>query len=79
VRLADMTSKRRPANIAFPRQIAMFLSRELTGNSLCDIGDAFGGRDHGTVIHAVKLVKQKIQEDETTRTTIRMLDSQLQR
>ena len=55
VRLADMTSKRRPANIAFPRQVAMFLSRELTNSSLSDIGDAFGGKDHGTVIHACKL------------------------
>lgn len=79
VRLADMTSKRRHANIAFPRQVAMFLARELTDTSLSDIGDAFGGRDHGTVIHAVKLVKQRIQEDEATRAAIRLLDSQLQR
>jgi chromosomal replication initiator protein len=49
VRIADMTSKRRPANIAFPRQIAMYLARELTKASLNEIGDAFGGRDHGTV------------------------------
>jgi chromosomal replication initiator protein len=79
VRLADMTSKRRPANIAFPRQIAMYLSRELTGTSLSDIGDAFGGKDHGTVIHAVKLVKKRMEDDEKTRHIIRMLDSQLQR
>jgi len=79
VRLADMTSKRRPANIAFPRQIAMYLSRELTETSLSDIGDAFGGKDHGTVIHAVKLVKKRIVDDEKTRLVIRMLDSQLQR
>ncbi|HLP81615.1 MAG TPA: helix-turn-helix domain-containing protein, partial [Nitrosomonas sp.] len=75
----DMTSKRRPANIAFPRQIAMYLSRELTGSSLTDIGDAFGGKDHGTVIHAVKLVKRKMGEDEKTRHIIQMLDTQLQR
>lgn len=79
VRLADMTSKRRPANIAFPRQVAMFLSRELTNCSLSDIGDAFGGKDHGTVIHACKLVKRRIEEDEQTRHVIRLLDSQLQR
>ena len=59
VRLADMTSKRRPANIAFPRQIAMYLARELTKASLNEIGDAFGGRDHGTVLHACKLVKKR--------------------
>ena len=79
VRLADMTSKRRPANIAFPRQVAMFLARELTNSSLSDIGDAFGGKDHGTVIHACKLVKRRIEEDEHTRHVIRLLDSQLQR
>jgi chromosomal replication initiator protein len=79
VRLADMTSKRRPANIAFPRQIAMYLARELTNSSLSDIGDSFGGKDHGTVIHACKLVKRRIDEDEKTRHAIRMLDSQLQR
>jgi chromosomal replication initiator protein len=79
VRLADMTSKRRPANIAFPRQVAMFLSRELTNSSLSDIGDAFGGKDHGTVIHACKLVKRRIEDDEQTRHVIRLLDSQLQR
>lgn len=79
VRLADMTSKRRPANIAFPRQIAMYLARELTSTSLSDIGDAFGGKDHGTVMHAVKLVKKRMTEDEKTRHVIQMLDSQLQR
>jgi chromosomal replication initiator protein len=79
VRLADMTSKRRPANIAFPRQIAMYLSRELTKSSLSDIGDAFGGKDHGTVIHACKLVKRRIEEDEKTRSAVCLLDTQLQR
>ena len=79
VRLADMTSKRRQANIAFPRQIAMFLSRQHTSSSLCDIGDAFGGKDHGTVIHACKLVKKRMEEDEKTRQIVGMLDSKLQR
>ena len=79
VRLADMTSKRRQANIAFPRQIAMFLSRQHTSSSLCDIGDAFGGKDHGTVIHACKLVKKRMEADEKTRQTVGMLDSKLQR
>ncbi|MFV0414997.1 MAG: chromosomal replication initiator protein DnaA [Chthoniobacterales bacterium] len=78
IRLADMTSKRRPASIAFPRQIAMYLSRELTRSSLADIGDAFGGKDHGTVIHAVKLVKKRMEKEEETRHLVRSLDSQLQ-
>ena len=79
VRLADMTSKRRQANIAFARQVAMFLSRQHTTSSLCDIGDAFGGKDHGTVIHACRLVKKRVEEDEKTRQIVSLLDSQLQR
>ena len=79
VRLADMTSKRRPANIAFPRQIAMYLSRELTKSSLSEIGEAFGGRDHGTVLHAHRLVKDKIKAEEKIRQVVSMLDGQLHR
>jgi chromosomal replication initiator protein len=59
LRLADMTSRRRPANIAFPRQMAMALSRELTPCSFAEIGEAFGGRDHGTVMHACKTVRER--------------------
>jgi chromosomal replication initiator protein len=79
VRLADMTSKRRPANIAFPRQVAMYLARELTKASLNEIGDAFGGRDHGTVLHACKLVKRRMVEQDSIRQTISFIDSSLQR
>src|SRR5258708_9981012 len=77
VRLADMTSKRRPANIAFPRQIAMYLSRELTKSSLTEIGEAFGGRDHGTVLHAHRLVKERIRDDAKIRQIVSFLDQQL--
>jgi chromosomal replication initiator protein len=79
VRLADMTSKRRPQNIAFPRQIAMYLARELTKSSLSEIGEAFGGRDHGTVLHAHRLVKTRILKEEKVRQVVSYLDSQLQR
>jgi chromosomal replication initiator protein len=79
VRLADMTSKRRPANIAFPRQIAMFISRRLTKSSLQDIGEAFGGRDHGTVIHACKTVQVRMDKEESLRQVIRFLETALQR
>ena len=79
VRLADMTSKRRPANIAFPRQVAMYLARELTKASLNEIGEAFGGRDHGTVLHACKLVKRRMGEQDSVRQTISFIDSSLQR
>ena len=79
VRIADMTSKRRPKSIAFPRQIAMYLARELTKGSLCEIGDAFGGRDHGTVLHAHRLVKTRITEDEKVRQVVKFLSEQLQK
>ena len=79
VRVADMTSKRRPASIAFPRQVAMYLARELTKASLNEIGDAFGGRDHGTVLHACKLVKRRMTEQDNLRQTISFIDSSLQR
>jgi chromosomal replication initiator protein len=74
-----MTSKRRPNNIAIPRQIAMYLTRTLTKHSLQDIGDAFGGRDHGTVIHACKSVDNMIAQDPTARTSIEFLKNQLSR
>jgi chromosomal replication initiator protein len=77
IRLADMTSKRRPENIAFPRQIAMFLTRQMTENSLSAIGEAFGGRDHGTVLHACRLVKDRMEVDPGVRQTVRYLEKQL--
>ena len=77
VRLADMTSKRRPACIAFPRQVAMFLSRDLTRVSYSEIGAAFGGRDHGTVMHACKLITARMAEDPKFRSVILLLQSRL--
>jgi chromosomal replication initiator protein len=56
IKVADMYSKKRPANIARPRQIAMYLAKELTKKSLPEIGDLFGGRDHTTVLHAVRKI-----------------------
>jgi chromosomal replication initiator protein len=79
VRFADMTSKRRPKNIAYPRQIAMYLARELTKMSLMEIGDAFGGRDHGTVLHAHRLVKGRMSAEDKTRQVVKFLSEQLQR
>ena len=79
VRLADMTSKRRPANIAFPRQVAMYLARCHTKASLHEIGDAFGGRDHGTVLHACKTVSVRMKKEDQVRQSITMLDTQLDR
>lgn len=79
LRIADMTSKRRPENIAFPRQIAMFLSRQMTESSLNTIGEAFGGRDHGTVLHACRLVKDRMEVDSGVRQTVMLLEKKLRR
>jgi len=79
IRHSDMTSKRRPNNIAIPRQIAMYLTRTLTKHSLQEIGDAFGGRDHGTVIHACKAVDNMMEQDGQMRTSIEFLRNQLSR
>jgi chromosomal replication initiator protein len=56
IKVADMYSKKRPASIAHPRQVAMYLAKELTKKSLPEIGELFGGRDHTTVLHAVRKV-----------------------
>src|SRR3981189_1308885 len=79
VRLADMTSKRRSANIAFPRQVAMYLVRHHTKASLHEIGETFGGRDHGTVLHACKTVSVRMKKEDQVRQTIVRLDTQLDR
>ena len=56
IKIADMYSKKRPASIARPRQIAMYLAKEMTQKSLPEIGELFGGRDHTTVLHAVRKI-----------------------
>ena len=63
IKVADMYSKKRPANIARPRQIAMFMAKELTQKSLPEIGDLFGGRDHTTVLHAVRKISEERAHD----------------
>jgi chromosomal replication initiator protein len=63
VRLQDLLSKRRVRSLARPRQIAMTLSKELTEHSLPEIGEAFGGRDHTTVMHACKTIRKFIETD----------------
>jgi chromosomal replication initiator protein len=77
IRHSDMTSKRRPNNIAIPRQVAMYLARTLTKHSLQEIGDAFGGRDHGTVIHACKAVDNMMEQDASMRGSVGFLKTQL--
>ncbi|MFT6178664.1 MAG: chromosomal replication initiator protein [Paracoccaceae bacterium] len=79
INLGDMRSRRRPASIAFPRQVAMYLSRQLTKLSLVEIGDAFGKRDHGTVIHACKKVKADMETEVEVKGAVEKLTSQLER
>ncbi len=62
IKVADMYSKKRPASIAKPRQIAMYLAKELTQKSLPEIGELFGGRDHTTVLHAVRKISTERQQ-----------------
>lgn len=77
LRVADLLGRRRPSKIVVPRQIAMYLSRMLTDHSLVQIGDAFGGRDHGTVINAIRAVENMIEQDETVRRSIDYLTKNL--
>ena len=63
MRVSELHSKRRNRQIARPRQLAMALAKELTSLSLPEIGDAFGGRDHTTVIHACRKIEELLQQD----------------
>ena len=63
LRMADMLSKRRTRSLARPRQMAMALAKDLTEHSLPEIGDAFGGRDHTTVLHACRVIRELTATD----------------
>jgi chromosomal replication initiator protein len=76
IRLGDMTSKQRPQSIAFPRQVAMYLCRTMTQQSLPTIGNSFG-RNHATVLHACRLVAEKMKVDPSLRQTITILKQRL--
>ncbi|WAA09532.1 chromosomal replication initiator protein DnaA [Fervidibacillus albus] len=77
VKMEDFRAKKRTKSIAFPRQIAMYLSRELTDFSLPKIGEEFGGRDHTTVIHAHEKISKMIKEDTQFQKQIEELESRL--
>jgi chromosomal replication initiator protein len=77
IKVADMYSKRRPANIAMPRQVAMYLAKELTQKSLPDIGDMFGGRDHTTVLHAVRKISDLRAKQADLNHTLHVLEQTL--
>jgi chromosomal replication initiator protein len=73
IKMEDLLAKKRTRNLAFPRQIAMYLSRELTDTSLPRIGELFGGRDHTTVIHAHDKIARERNEDNKLNNTIKEL------
>jgi len=77
IKVADMYSKRRPANIARPRQIAMYLAKELTQKSLPEIGELFGGRDHTTVLHAVRKIAGDRQKNAECNHELHVLEQTL--
>jgi len=77
IKVADMYSKRRPANIAMPRQVAMYLAKELTHKSLPEIGDLFGGRDHTTVLHAVRKITDLRHKQADLNHTLHVLEQTL--
>src|SRR5206468_823801 len=70
VRVSDMGAKNRSKAVAFPRQIAMYLARQLTHASLAELGRAFGGKDHTTVLYAVDKIQALIQDDPKFKKTI---------
>ena len=77
IRVSDMYSTRRLRTLARPRQIAMYLSKKLTQKSLPEIGKSFGGRDHATVIHAVKQIEKLMDTDTKLRDDINLLNRML--
>ena len=77
IKVADMHSKKRPASIAKPRQIAMYLAKEMTQKSLPEIGDNFGGRDHTTVLHAVRKIGGDRQKDTELNQQLHVLEQTL--
>ena len=77
IKVADMYSKKRPASIARPRQIAMYLAKEMTQKSLPEIGELFGGRDHTTVLHAVRKISGERQKNGELNQQLHVLEQTL--
>ena len=77
LRIEDLKSQRRTRSVAYPRQIAMYLSRKLTDMSLPKIGEEFGGRDHTTVIHAYEKISENLKTDDTLQHTVNNITKKL--
>ncbi|MFQ5951880.1 MAG: chromosomal replication initiator protein DnaA [Candidatus Omnitrophota bacterium] len=79
MKVSDMKAKKRTRAVAYPRQLAMYLSRELTEHSLPDIGGFFGGRDHTTVLHAYEKIGRELGEEESVRSLVQKLTDQIKK
>ena len=77
IKVADMESSKRTRNFAFPRQIAMYLCREMTDMSLPKIGASFGGRDHSTVLHAYEKISSEIKNNESVKEIVETLEKEI--
>ncbi|WP_304508859.1 chromosomal replication initiator protein DnaA [Anaerotignum sp.] len=77
IRIEDLQGSKKPKNIAFPRQISMYLCRKLLDISLPKIGESFGGRDHTTVIHAISKIEKQLENDMALQNTILQLEKEI--
>ncbi len=77
IKIQDLKSEKKLKNIAFPRQIAMYLARRYTGASFPEIGEKFGGKDHSTVIHAVRKIETMVAEDQSLKDTVNAVSRRL--
>ena len=77
LKISDMKSSKRVKTVVLPRQIAMYLSRQLTSSSYPEIGDRFGGKDHSTIIHAIRKIEKLMEEDFQLRSTIENLKKEM--
>jgi len=78
IKTSDLKSSKRLKTLVLPRQIAMYISRKLTSASYPEIGSKFGGKDHSTIIHAIKKIEKNMQDDLQLRTTIEKLINNIQ-
>ena len=77
IREEDIQGSKKPKNIAFPRQVSMYLCRKLLDISLPKIGESFGGRDHTTVIHGISKIEKQLETDTALQKTILQLEKEI--
>jgi len=73
IKLSDLKGRKRSKTIAYPRQVAMYLARELTDYSLPELGEFFGGRDHTTVLHAYEKIQQNVKTNKSVKELVNRL------